>query len=71
MTTADADNRVVPARSFKYLAVLQAADLGPRARLLRVDSRAGYGTGKPITKVIEEATDMLAFAGRWTGLEFS
>ncbi|MDR6674964.1 prolyl oligopeptidase family serine peptidase [Xanthomonas sp. 1678] len=66
--TADADNRVVPAHSYKYVAALQAADLGPRPRLLRVDARAGHGTGKPTSKVIEEAADMLAFAARWTGL---
>lgn len=69
VTTADADNRVVPAHSFKYAAALQAADLGPRPRLLRVDTRAGHGTGKPTTKVIEEAADMLAFAARWTDLK--
>lgn len=69
VTTADADNRVVPAHSFKYAAALQAADLGSRPRLLRVDARAGHGTGKPTTKVIEEAADMLAFAARWTGLK--
>ncbi|WP_454853520.1 prolyl oligopeptidase family serine peptidase [Rhizobium binxianense] len=69
VTTADADNRVVPAHSFKYTAALQAADLGPRPRLLRVDTRAGHGTGKPTAKVIEEAADMLAFAAHWTGLK--
>lgn len=67
-TTADADNRVVPAHSFKYVAALQAADLGPRPRLLRVETRAGHGAGKPTGKLIEEAADMLAFAARWTGL---
>ncbi|WP_307276548.1 prolyl oligopeptidase family serine peptidase [Phyllobacterium ifriqiyense] len=69
VTTADADNRVVPAHSFKYIAALQAADPGPRPRLLRVDTRAGHGTGKPTAKLIEEAADMLAFAARWTGLK--
>ncbi|WP_105436223.1 prolyl oligopeptidase family serine peptidase [Neorhizobium tomejilense] len=69
VTTADADDRVVPAHSFKYAAALQAADLGGRPRLLRVETRAGHGTGKPTTKVIEEAADMLAFAARWTGLK--
>ncbi len=69
VTTGEADNRVVPAHSFKYSAALQASALGPRPRLLRVDARAGHGTGKPTTKVIKEATDMLAFAARWTGLE--
>ncbi|NTE63640.1 S9 family peptidase [Agrobacterium fabrum] len=68
-TTAEADDRVVPAHSFKYVAALQAADIGPRPRLLRVDARSGHGTGKPTSKVIEEAADMLAFAARWTGLQ--
>jgi prolyl oligopeptidase len=68
VTTADADDRVVPAHSFKYVAALQAADLGDRPRLLRIDTRAGHGTGKPIPQLIEELTDMLAFAARWTGL---
>ncbi|NKE45315.1 S9 family peptidase [Roseomonas frigidaquae] len=67
-TTADTDDRVVPAHSFKYVAALQAADLGDRPRLLRIDSRAGHGAGKPIAKVIEEVADMWAFAARWTGL---
>ncbi|WP_206930837.1 prolyl oligopeptidase family serine peptidase [Roseococcus thiosulfatophilus] len=68
VTTADADDRVVPAHSFKYVAALQAADIGDRPRLLRVDTRAGHGTSKPIPQLIEELTDMLAFAARWTGL---
>jgi prolyl oligopeptidase len=68
VTTADADDRVVPAHSFKYVAALQAADIGDRPRLLRIDTRAGHGTGKPIPQLIEELTDMLAFAARWTGL---
>ncbi|BBK42584.1 prolyl endopeptidase [Allostella vacuolata] len=68
-TTADTDDRVVPAHSFKYVAALQAADLGDRPRLLRVDTRAGHGAGKPIGKVIEEVADMWAFAARWTGLD--
>ncbi|WP_204251070.1 prolyl oligopeptidase family serine peptidase [Elioraea rosea] len=68
VTTADADDRVVPAHSFKYVAALQAADLGDRPRLLRIDTRAGHGTGKPIPQLIGEITDMWAFAARWTGL---
>ncbi len=69
VTTGEADNRVVPAHSFKYIAALQALDPGPRPRLLRVDTRAGHGVGKPTTKLIEEAADMLAFAAHWTGLK--
>lgn len=68
-TTADTDDRVVPAHSFKYVAALQAADLGPRPRLLRVDTRAGHGAGKPTQKVIEEMADIWAFAAQWTGLK--
>ncbi|GGK52689.1 prolyl endopeptidase [Salinarimonas ramus] len=69
VTTADTDNRVVPAHSFKYAAALQAADVGDRPRLLRVETRAGHGAGKPTDMVIEEFADMWAFAARWTGLE--
>ncbi|MBY0334516.1 MAG: prolyl oligopeptidase family serine peptidase [Acetobacteraceae bacterium] len=68
VTTADADDRVVPAHSFKYVAALQAADLGDRPRLLRIDTRAGHGAGEPTLKVIEAIADMWAFAARWTGL---
>ncbi len=69
VTTADTDNRVVPAHSFKYAAALQAADIGTRPHLLRVETRAGHGAGKPTDMVIEEFADMWAFAAQWTGLE--
>lgn len=68
VTTADTDDRVVPAHSFKYVAALQAAEIGDRPHLLRVDTRAGHGSGKPMTKAIEEIADLWAFAARWTGL---
>ncbi|UHD46009.1 prolyl oligopeptidase family serine peptidase [Aureimonas altamirensis] len=68
-TTADTDDRVVPAHSFKYVATLQAADIGDRPHLLRVETRAGHGAGKPIDKVIDEVADRWAFAAHWTGLE--
>ena len=71
VTTADTDDRVVPAHSFKYAAALQAADLGERPRLLRVESRAGHGAGKPIDKLIDEYADSYAFAARFTGLKIS
>lgn len=67
-TTADTDNRVVPAHSFKYVATLQAADIGPRPHLLRVETRAGHGTGTPTGMAIEQIADMWAFAAQWTGL---
>lgn len=68
-TTGEADNRVVPAHSYKYIARLQAADIGRKPRLIRIDQRAGHGAGKPTSQVIEEAADMWAFAAYWTGLE--
>jgi prolyl oligopeptidase len=69
VTTGEADDRVVPAHSFKYAAALQAQNLGPKPRLLRIDARAGHGLGKPATQAIEEAADMWAFAAHWTGLK--
>lgn len=67
-TTGDTDDRVVPAHSFKYVAALQAAALGNRPRLLRIETRAGHGAGKPTDKIIEQTADMWAFAAHWTGL---
>ncbi len=66
--TADTDDRVVPGHSFKYAAALQAADIGDRPHLIRIETRAGHGSGKPTDKAIAEAADMWAFAGLWTGL---
>ena len=68
MTTADTDDRVVPGHSFKYAAALQAARLGDRPRLIRIETRAGHGSGKPTDKVIESGADVLAFLAWWTGL---
>ncbi|NUB44987.1 S9 family peptidase [Fertoebacter nigrum] len=70
-TTADTDNRVVPSHSFKYVAALQSADLGPHPHLLRVETRAGHGAGKPMRMVVDEFADRWAFAARWTGLKVS
>lgn len=69
VTTADTDDRVVPGHSFKYTAALQAAGLGPKPQLIRIETRAGHGSGKPTDKAIEEAADTLAFLGYWTGLQ--
>ncbi len=71
VTTGDTDDRVVPAHSFKYIAALQAADIGPKPHLIRVETRTGHGSGKPIDKVIDEYSDMYAFAAFWTGLKIS
>jgi len=68
ITTADTDDRVVPGHSFKYAAALQAASLGPKPHLIRIETRAGHGAGKPTAKLIEEFADLWAFAARWTGM---
>lgn len=61
VTTGDHDDRVVPAHSFKYAATLQASNTGNRAKLIRIDSKAGHGSGKPISKQIDEYTDVFGF----------
>ena len=68
VTTADTDDRVVPGHSFKYAAALQAADTGPKPKLIRVETRAGHGSGKPTDKIIEEYADMWAFIAQHTGM---
>ncbi len=64
LTTADHDDRVVPSHSFKFAAALQAAQAGPAPVLIRIETRAGHGAGKPTSKRIEEAADQLAFLTR-------
>jgi len=61
VTTADHDDRVVPGHSFKFTAALQAAQAGPRAVLIEIETKAGHGAGKPTSKVIEEQADRWAF----------
>ncbi|MGH7605828.1 MAG: prolyl oligopeptidase family serine peptidase [Gemmatimonadales bacterium] len=61
VTTADHDDRVVPGHSFKYAAALQAAQAGPAPVLIRIETKAGHGAGKPTAKIIEEQTDRWAF----------
>jgi prolyl oligopeptidase len=60
-TTADTDDRVVPGHSFKYMAALQAAQAGGAPVLIRIETRAGHGSGKPTSKIIEEYADRWAF----------
>ena len=69
VTTADHDDRVVPAHSFKYAATLQAADTGPAPKLIRIETQAGHGAGKPTSKIIEERSDVLAFIANTMKLE--
>jgi prolyl oligopeptidase len=67
--TADTDDRVVPGHSFKYIAKLQnTVDVGSAPHLIRIDTRSGHGSGKPITKIIEEYSDVYSFLGHFTGL---
>lgn len=61
VTTADHDDRVVPAHSFKFAATLQECHVGPNPVLIRIDSKAGHGSGKPMTKVLEEQADIYGF----------
>lgn len=61
ITTGDHDDRVVPWHSFKYAATLQACQAGPAPVLIRIETRAGHGAGKPTSKQIEEQADILAF----------
>jgi prolyl oligopeptidase len=61
ITTADHDDRVVPAHSFKYAAALQAANTGDAPKLIRIETKAGHGTGKPISKILNENADIYAF----------
>ncbi|HKX21761.1 MAG TPA: prolyl oligopeptidase family serine peptidase [Rhizorhapis sp.] len=69
VVTADTDDRVVPGHSFKYVSALQHADIGDKPHLIRIETRAGHGSGKPTDKIIEEFADMYAFIARWTGLK--
>ncbi len=61
ITTADHDDRVVPAHSFKFAATLQACNDGTNPALIRIDAKAGHGAGKPLAKVLEEQADTYAF----------
>ena len=61
VTTGDHDDRVVPGHSFKFAAALQAAQAGDAPVVIRIDTDAGHGMGKPVSKLIEERSDVLAF----------
>jgi prolyl oligopeptidase len=70
VTTADHDDRVVPAHSFKYTAALQAAQGCEKPVLIRIETKAGHGAGKPISKVLDEAADIWSFVMFHTGMVF-
>lgn len=75
VTTADHDDRVHPGHSFKYAAAMQAAvaqdaaSLRERPVMIRIETKAGHGAGKPTSKQIEEAADKLAFAAHFVGMK--
>ncbi len=68
VTTADTDDRVVPGHSFKYAAAMQAAQAGDAPVLIRIETRAGHGSGKPTEMIIEEYADRWAFLVRNLGM---
>jgi len=71
ITTADTDDRVVPMHGKKFAAALQAADAGENPILIRIETKAGHGGGKPTSKRIEEAADVYAFLFKVFGMELA
>jgi prolyl oligopeptidase len=69
ITTADHDDRVVPAHSFKFAATLQEMNSGKKPALIRIDKQAGHGAGKPTAKVIDEWGDILSFTMYHLGMK--
>jgi prolyl oligopeptidase len=70
ITTADHDDRVVPAHSFKFAATLQESQAGENPVLIRIETKAGHGAGKPTSKQIEEAADIWSFVMYNLGMKF-
>jgi prolyl oligopeptidase len=70
VTTADTDDRVVPSHAKKFVATLQSGAVGENPILLRVETKAGHGGGKPTTKIIEEQADIYAFLFKIFSMEF-
>jgi prolyl oligopeptidase len=70
VTTADHDDRVVPAHSFKFAATLQECHSGSTPVLIRIDTKAGHGSGKPLAKVLEEQADIYSFIMYNMGLKW-
>ena len=61
VTTGDHDDRVVPAHSFKFAAVLQDKQIGENPTLIRIETNAGHGAGTPVSKTIEQYADIFGF----------
>ncbi len=70
VTTADHDDRVVPAHSFKFAATLQECNSGDKPQLIRIDTKAGHGGGKPLAKVLEEQADIYSFIMKNVGMKY-
>ena len=68
IATSDHDDRVVPGHSFKFAATMQADQAGPAPILIRIETKAGHGAGKSITKLIDETADTWAFVARNMGM---
>lgn len=71
VTTADHDDRVVPAHSFKFIATLQEKYRGTNPMLIRIDKQAGHGAGKPTSKMMDEAIDVWSFTFYHLGLKYA
>jgi prolyl oligopeptidase len=71
VTTSDHDDRVAPAHSFKYAAALQAAQSGSAPILIRIETKAGHGAGKPTSKIIDERADIFAFLSKALGMKWA
>ena len=70
VTTAVHDDRVVPAHSFKFAATLQECNSGDKPQLIRIDTKAGHGGGKPLAKVLEEQADIYSFIMKNVGMKY-
>ncbi len=68
ITTADHDDRVVPWHSYKFAAALQAAQICPNPILIRIETRAGHGAGKPVWMQVDDFADQWAFLAKWLGV---
>jgi prolyl oligopeptidase len=70
VTTSDHDDRVVPAHSFKFVAEMQEKTTSTNPAYIRIETKAGHGAGKPISKIIEESADVWAFLMQQLGMTF-